>query len=85
MILTIRGRNIRCYAKLGNKQHYQRMYEALSDERLDELHQESIDHEQANGKQTGIQITSDVGEMHRKAWLAQKAASSTDGTTGEGE
>ena len=46
MKITVRGRTIRTYAKNGNKHHYVRMYEALSDERLDELEQESLDHEQ---------------------------------------
>ncbi len=48
MILNIRGRKIRCYAKHGNVKHYQRIYECLTDTHLDVLAQESKEHEQAN-------------------------------------
>lgn len=48
MMLTVRGRSIRCAAKHGNKQHYLKMYESLSDERLDELALET-----ANDNSTG--------------------------------
>jgi len=46
MILDIRGREIRCAAKPGNVAVYRRLYESLSDERLDELAQETKDDEQ---------------------------------------
>lgn len=46
MILDIRGRLIRCAAKPGNAGHYRRLYESLSNERLDELAQETKDDEQ---------------------------------------
>lgn len=45
MIITVRGRTIRTHAKNGNKQHYQRLYESYTDERLDELERESVEHE----------------------------------------
>ena len=48
MLIEVRGRKIRTYAKAGNKQHYVRLYESFSDERLDQLEQESREHEQAN-------------------------------------
>ena len=53
MDITVRGRTIRCYAKAGNVKFYKALYEALSDEELDVLQQESIDHEQASVKQEG--------------------------------
>jgi len=47
MKITVRGRTIRTYAKNGNKHQYMRLYENLSDDRLDELEQESLHYEQA--------------------------------------
>ena len=54
MDITVRGRTIRTHAKHGNKQHYIRLYETYSDERLDELEKESVKHEQKNYKLEGV-------------------------------
>ena len=51
MKITVRGRTIRTYAKNGNKRYYELLYAKYSDSKLDELEQESIEHEQASGKQ----------------------------------
>lgn len=53
MILNVRGRRILCAAKHGNRQHYKRMYEALSDERLDELERESYETEACTKAEAG--------------------------------
>lgn len=53
MKITVRGRTIRTYAKNGNKHQYMRLYENLSDDRLDELEQESLHHEQITRKLQG--------------------------------
>jgi len=45
MKITVRGRTINTYATVGNKRFYMRLYETFSDERLDELEQESKDRE----------------------------------------
>lgn len=50
MKITVRGRTIRTYAKNGNKHQYMRLYENLSDDRLDELEQESLHYEQVTRK-----------------------------------
>lgn len=53
MKITVRGRTIRTYAKNGNKHQYMRLYEGFSDERLDELEQESLHYEQVTRKLQG--------------------------------
>jgi hypothetical protein len=50
-LISVRGRNIRVQAKAGTQRNAViRMYEAYSDQRLDQLEQESIEHEQASVK-----------------------------------
>ena len=45
MKITVRGHTINTYAKHGNKRWYVRLYESFTDERLDQLEQESKDRE----------------------------------------
>jgi hypothetical protein len=50
-LISVRGRNIRVQAKAATQRNAViRMYEAYSDQRLDQLEQESIEHEQASVK-----------------------------------
>ena len=55
-IITVRGRVIKVQAKAGTQREFVRsMYEKYSDERLDELEQESWEHgniQRANANQT---------------------------------
>ncbi len=56
MILYIRGHKIMCYAKDSTKDAYTRLYEAMSDSKLEELEEETLlleaEQEQGYGKPT---------------------------------
>jgi len=47
MNIVVRGRTIRVQGNEGMRAHYMRLYSSFTDDRLDELEQESVANEQA--------------------------------------